>query len=103
LLVLSHTLTVTFAIGIATVSQLVIFIFHLMPFSEHEPLPDEFITSKFNLCVGGGGVHVGVIVGVLVRVAERFMVGVLVGVYIFLKFGKFPDIIRRVNICKHPA
>jgi len=83
LVVLSHTLTFTFAIGIATVSQLVIFIFHLMPFSEHEPLPDEFITSKLSLWVGGGIgviVDVGDIVGVLVLVFERFGVGVLVGV-----------------------
>jgi len=81
--VLSHTLTVTFAMGIATVSQFVILIFHLIPFSEQDPLPDEFITSKLSLCVGGG---IGVIVGVLVivpvnvLVKERFGVGVLVGV-----------------------
>jgi len=46
----------------------------------------------------GEAVHVGVTVGVLVLVHERFTVGVLVGVYMFLKLGKFPDIIRSESI-----
>ena len=81
--VFSHTLIVTLAIGIAAVSQFVIFTFHFRPFSEHEPVPFEFMTSRFSLLVGGGMgviVKVGVTVAVKVLVIERFGEGVRVGV-----------------------